>query len=97
MTHPPRHPVPIAPLPIDDAVVMRDRNHYIVRAHAFEDDAQPRHAAKITATLMTALTTWRRRFLTRRHLRGLDRRGLADIGLDPIERDREIAKPFWKI
>src|ERR1700687_4233542 len=97
MTHPPRHHVPIAPQPIDDAVVMRDRNHYIVRDYTFDDDVQPRHAVKIITTLMTALTTWRRRYVTRRQLRSFDRHGLADIGLDPFERDREIAKPFWKI
>jgi alanine dehydrogenase len=60
-------------------------------------DAQPRHAAKSTVALMTMLTSWRRRYVTQRQLRSLDRHGLADIGLDPIERDREIAKPFWKI
>jgi ornithine cyclodeaminase/alanine dehydrogenase len=65
--------------------------------NAFEDDTQPRYAAKMAATLMTALTTWRRCYVTRRQLRSLDRHGLADIGLDPIERDRQIHKPFWKL
>jgi alanine dehydrogenase len=68
-----------------------------INDYAFKDDAQPRYAAKMADTLMTALTIWRRRYVTRRQLRSLDRHGLADIGLDPIERDREIVKPFWKI
>src|SRR5512139_1105773 len=97
MTHPLRQHKTIAPQPLDDAVVMRDRSHYIVRDHAFEDDAQARYAAKMAATLVTALTTWRRRYVTRRQLRPLDRHGLADIGIDPLERDREIVKPFWKL
>jgi uncharacterized protein YjiS (DUF1127 family) len=95
MTHPLQHHAPLAPQPIDDAVVMRDRNHYIVRDYAFGGDAPPRDPAK-TAALMAVLTAWRRRYVTRRQLRSLDRHGLADIGLDPIARHRESAKPFWK-
>src|SRR5688572_2398636 len=96
MTHALRHHQTIAPLPIDDAVIMRDRNHYIVRDYAFDDAAQPRAMVRIAAALMTVLTSWRRRYVTRRQLRALDRHGLTDIGLDPVARDREIAKPFWK-
>jgi uncharacterized protein YjiS (DUF1127 family) len=43
------------------------------------------------------LGLWRRHYLTRRHLRQLDRRGLADIGIDAIDQDREAGKPFWKL
>ncbi len=44
----------------------------------------------------TLLTLWRRRAVTRRHLAGLDRRGLEDIGLDESARRRELAKWFWQ-
>ncbi len=90
MTNALRHHAPIAPQSIDDAVIMRDRNHYIVRDYAFQGDGRPRDA------LMTVLTGWRRRYVTRRQLRALDRHGLVDIGVDPVKRDREVAKPFWK-
>jgi uncharacterized protein YjiS (DUF1127 family) len=96
MTHVLRHYAPLAPQPIDDAVAMRDRNHYIVRDFAFDEAAKAHTGASTAAALMTVLTAWRRRYVTRRQLRSLDRHGLADIGLDPIARHREIAKPFWK-
>jgi uncharacterized protein YjiS (DUF1127 family) len=71
------------------AVRLLGRDDYIVLDHAFEAAAPP-------LRLMEELALWRRRYLTRRHLRQLDRRGLADIGIDPIERDCEVGKPFWK-
>ncbi|MFZ5781405.1 MAG: DUF1127 domain-containing protein [Pseudomonadota bacterium] len=39
---------------------------------------------------------WRRRRRTRRHLARLDARLLDDVGIDPKDRDREIAKWFWQ-
>jgi uncharacterized protein YjiS (DUF1127 family) len=75
----------------DHAIRLLSSTDYIVRSHVFADD---RRAA--TGPLMTALHLWRRRYLTRRHLRGLDQRGLADIGIDSRERECEAGKPFWK-
>ena len=42
------------------------------------------------------LETWADRRRQRRHLQGLDRRLLADIGLDPADVAREVSKPFWQ-
>jgi uncharacterized protein YjiS (DUF1127 family) len=42
------------------------------------------------------LGRWRRRHLTRRALRELDARRLADIGRTEAERRRECAKWFWQ-
>jgi len=42
------------------------------------------------------LMLWRRRHHTRRHLARLDGRLLEDVGIDPKDRDREIAKRFWQ-
>ncbi|HUJ76930.1 MAG TPA: DUF1127 domain-containing protein [bacterium] len=40
-------------------------------------------------------TRWRRRTQQRRLLSTFDARMLADIGLTPAERWREVRKPFW--
>jgi len=71
------------------AIRLLGRDDYIIRDHVFETGARPPRLAE-------TLGLWRRRYLTRRHLRQLDRHGLADIGIDPIERSRETSKPFWK-
>src|SRR5262249_35992453 len=71
------------------AIRLLGREHYIVRDHVFEVDARPRRLAE-------TLGLWRRRYLTRRHRRQLGGNGLADIGIGPVEQDREAGKPFWK-
>jgi uncharacterized protein YjiS (DUF1127 family) len=45
---------------------------------------------------LAILRTWRLRRKTRRHLRGLDARLLADVGLSEADRARECAKWFWQ-
>jgi uncharacterized protein YjiS (DUF1127 family) len=75
----------------DVTVRLRDGDDYIIRHHEFTDDIHSRDAQGLVALLRM----WRRRYVTRRHLRLLDARGLADIGLDADARDREIAKSFW--
>jgi uncharacterized protein YjiS (DUF1127 family) len=39
---------------------------------------------------------WLSRWRSRRALAQLDDRMLTDIGLDPVDRRREIDKPFWQ-
>jgi uncharacterized protein YjiS (DUF1127 family) len=84
------------------SIELHDRNDYIVRAHVFADKAPPRYAPRRrvlsawVGLLRGTLTTWRRRYLTRRHLASLDERGLADIGIDQAVRDREVARKFWQ-
>jgi uncharacterized protein YjiS (DUF1127 family) len=46
--------------------------------------------------VVATLIEWRRRSVTQRHLRSLDRRGLEDVGIDPASRRREVAKWFWE-
>jgi uncharacterized protein YjiS (DUF1127 family) len=82
------------------AIRLLGRDDYIVRDHIFVD-ALPRSASRLRHRLLSrvaeTLGLWRRHYLTRRHLRQLDRRSLADIGLDAIEQEREAGKPFWKL
>jgi uncharacterized protein YjiS (DUF1127 family) len=99
-------PIDHAGLTFDCGVSIRllGRDDYIVRAHAFEVDTRPSQATgrgrrkllAVFSRMAETLVLWRRRYLTRRHLYRLDRQGLADIGIDPIEQDRETGKPFWK-
>jgi uncharacterized protein YjiS (DUF1127 family) len=72
------------------AIRLLGRDDYIVRQHVFDLESRPRR-------LVETLGLWRRLYLTRRQLRQLDRRGLADIGIDTAQRDREAGKPFWKL
>ena len=75
----------------DIVVRLRDGDDYIIRHHEFTD------ARRDPRGLVALLRMWRRRYVTRGHLRLLDAHGLADIGLAADDRDREVGKPFWKI
>ena len=77
----------------DITVRLHDRDDYIIRSHEFVD----RTGSHGSGGLIAMLRTWRCRYVTRRQLSLLDARGLADIGIDAGVRDREIAKPFWKL
>jgi uncharacterized protein YjiS (DUF1127 family) len=93
MTHRHSHRRSIEPAEVLDcgsAIRLLGRDDYIARDHVFAVEPRPRG-------LVAALALWRRRYLTRRHLRELDQRGLADIGIDAIEREREAGKPFWMV
>ena len=46
-------------------------------------------------TLRANLSTWYRRWRSRRDLLTLDARLLQDIGLDEVDAEQEAAKPFW--
>jgi uncharacterized protein YjiS (DUF1127 family) len=47
-------------------------------------------------TSLTKLRAWLMRLKTRRRLRHLDARLLADVGITEAERRRECAKWFWQ-
>jgi len=46
--------------------------------------------------LLLTVAAWFVRVRQRQALRELDRRLLDDIGVSEEERDRELAKPFWR-
>ncbi|PJI48014.1 MAG: hypothetical protein CTR55_14690 [Pseudomonas sp.] len=46
--------------------------------------------------LWTLLRQWHQNARTRRQLAELTSRQLADLGISPSERVREISKPFWR-
>ena len=64
------------------------------RAFVYADAIHP--SRQRCPTLIAILIIWHHRHRTRRHLRSLDRRELADVGIDPLARQREIAKWFWE-
>ncbi|MGH6814549.1 MAG: DUF1127 domain-containing protein [Hyphomicrobiaceae bacterium] len=53
-------------------------------------------AIKSLRTSLTKARVWLRRARTRRRLKELDARELADIGLTENERCRECGKSFWQ-
>jgi len=55
-----------------------------------------RRLAQAAASASDLLVLWRHRAATRRHLAGLDRRMLADVGLDRATAAQEAGKPFWR-
>lgn len=52
-----------------------------------------RHCA---ALLVRGLRQWHQNARTRRQLAELTSLQLADLGISPSERIREISKPFWR-
>ncbi|QRY80617.1 DUF1127 domain-containing protein [Pseudomonas sp. PDNC002] len=58
--------------------------------------SQPQPRLSLLGHLPRLLSEWRRNALTRRHLAALSELQLADIGISPSERVREISKPFWR-
>ncbi len=46
--------------------------------------------------ILFTLRQWRERVRGRNELARLDARGLADIGLNPADRDFLVNKPFWR-
>ncbi len=56
---------------------------------------QPTFIAPVRPAL-PRLRTWLMRLKTRRRLRDLDARLLADVGITEAERWRECAKWFWQ-
>ena len=96
MTHPLRHDTQIVLASFESftgGIRLRGRNDYVIHDHVFADSEQ--RPVGPLAAVAALLSTWRLRWVTRRHLRALDRHGLADIDIDPVTRDRECAKPFW--
>jgi uncharacterized protein YjiS (DUF1127 family) len=51
--------------------------------------ALPRHAARV-------LRTWNRRLDDRAFLGSLQGFELSEMGMTPMARDEEAAKPFWR-
>ena len=52
--------------------------------------------AALHQRIANTVTVWSERADSRRELAELSFRDLTDIGLDPTEVEREIAKPFWQ-
>ncbi|MCW2238025.1 DUF1127 domain-containing protein [Azospirillum canadense] len=52
--------------------------------------------AHVLDTVLDTFALWRQRILTRRELARLDDRMLHDIGINQLEVDYEVNKPFWK-
>lgn len=50
----------------------------------------------ITGMAWKALCQWRQNARTRRQLAELTSLQLADLGISPSDRVREISKPFWR-
>lgn len=56
----------------------------------------PLHAPRSKNRLLALLGLYLRNARTRRQLAELTSRQLADLGISPSERVREISKPFWR-
>jgi uncharacterized protein YjiS (DUF1127 family) len=52
--------------------------------------------SRLLAICFAALLEWDRRIRQRRHLRELDDRALADLGLARADIAREVEKRFWQ-
>lgn len=63
---------------------------------AFIDTNRTPNFRECCVLAATLLVVWRVRYVTRQHLRLLDHRELADVGMDALTREREVAKWFWQ-
>jgi uncharacterized protein YjiS (DUF1127 family) len=65
---------------------------------AFAATAAPRSRSltELAGTAFAAVWTWRFRARSRSQLADLEPRMMRDIGIDPLDLEREIAKPFWR-
>jgi uncharacterized protein YjiS (DUF1127 family) len=54
-----------------------------------------RRSAIDLLSVIRLMGIWRQRARMRRQLSQLDDRQLRDIGISPIDIEREIIKPFW--
>lgn len=94
MTRPSRQHVP------EPTIEWRRAGDYISRDHRFAegwlDEPLARPRQSLLAQTAGLVRLWHRRHKTRQHLEGLDHRSLADVGIDPNARDREVAKKFWQ-
>lgn len=58
--------------------------------------ARSRSLAEIASAAFATVWTWRFRVRSRRQLSNLDPRMMRDIGIDPLDLQHEIEKPFWR-
>ena len=63
---------------------------------AFIDTNRTPNFREYCVLAATLLVVWRFRYVTRRHLRLLDRQELSDVGMEASTRQREVAKWFWQ-
>lgn len=49
----------------------------------------------VLLSIVSTATMWQQRAHDRAHLRDLEPHHLADVGIAPEQRDREVRKPFW--
>jgi uncharacterized protein YjiS (DUF1127 family) len=63
---------------------------YLVRRQA---ERQPAWTA---ATLLRLLRLWLKRHAWRKELAALDAERMRDCGFNPLDVQREAAKPFWR-
>ncbi|WP_259758381.1 DUF1127 domain-containing protein [Pseudomonas sp. GCEP-101] len=63
---------------------------------ALSPDLPTPHSATLLRRLHAVVGEWLRNARTRRQLAELTSLQLADLGISPSERMREISKPFWR-
>ena len=58
---------------------------------------RPEHSADLNwLSLYSLMRQWQRNRRTRQQLAQLNDQQLADAGISAAQRDRELAKPFWR-
>jgi uncharacterized protein YjiS (DUF1127 family) len=50
---------------------------------------------RLMSSFFKTLTTWNKRYQGRQQLAQIEPHRLSDIGMNPSQVSREIAKPFW--
>lgn len=73
---------------------VQSRNAFVHEPHGLTTCSTP--LPTLWARMTAVLALWRGRIEARRHLAGLDARGLRDAGISPAAAAYECGKPFWR-
>ncbi len=76
--------------------IARTADHLISPHRAFGANPARARRAKAPRGLFETVVAWQNRSAERSHLRQLDSRLLADIGMTRADAERESRKPFWR-
>ncbi len=72
----------------------RRQGHYSPATYCRTPSRRPQ-TSSLAGKLLDVLFSWQERANQRHALTQLDDRLLRDVGLDRVDVDREVAKPFW--
>jgi uncharacterized protein YjiS (DUF1127 family) len=69
---------------------------HTLRSNSFTASNVSKSDTSLVLRVLTTLSVWHRRIVSRNELARLDARMLADAGITEAQRYEELHKPFWR-